>query len=70
MLHESTEVAAWASAAGLQIATAESRSRPVPGDRRPALDCVVLARSPARATDIPSFNAPLPAKNTDREVPS
>lgn len=71
MLHESTEVAVWARAAGLQLATAESRSRPVPGDRRPALDCVVLARSPARAAaDIPSFNAPLPAKNTDRKVPS
>jgi SAM-dependent methyltransferase len=34
MLHESTEVV-WARAADLQVATAESRSRPVPGDRRP-----------------------------------
>ena len=38
---------------GLQVETAETRSRPVPGSRRPALDCVVLARSPAAPAQSP-----------------
>lgn len=70
MLHDSTEIAAWTRAAGLQVESAETLSRPVPGYRRPALDCVVLARSAARAPGVPSFNTPLSARNTDREVPS
>ena len=68
VLHESAQVASWARQSGLQVQSAESRSRPVPGARRPALDCVVLARSPARA--VPPKPASLPAKNTNREVPS
>ncbi|WP_427006921.1 class I SAM-dependent methyltransferase [Pseudarthrobacter sp. H2] len=70
VLHDSTEVAVWARKSGLQVESAETRSRPVPGARRPALDCVVLASSPARAAPVPSFSAPLSARNTDRKVPS
>lgn len=70
VLHDSTEVASWARQSGLQVQSAESRSRPVPGARRPALDCVVLAHSPARAVPAPPKSASLSAKNTNREVPS
>ncbi|CAH0201427.1 Ubiquinone/menaquinone biosynthesis C-methyltransferase UbiE [Arthrobacter sp. Bi26] len=52
-LHHSARVAGWARRAGLQVETAETRSRPVPGARRPALDCVVLARSPAAPAQSP-----------------
>ncbi|MCO4264371.1 class I SAM-dependent methyltransferase [Pseudarthrobacter sp. MDT3-26] len=70
MLHGSTEVAAWARRSGLEVESAETLSRPVPGDRRPALDCVLLARKPARAPDVPAFNTPLSTRNTDHKVPS
>lgn len=53
VLHDSARVAAWARASGLQVESAEIRSRPVPGARRPALDCVVLARSPAAPAQSP-----------------
>ncbi|HAP88628.1 MAG TPA: hypothetical protein DCR15_02075, partial [Arthrobacter bacterium] len=70
MLPGSTEVAAWARRSGMEVESAETISRPVPGDRRPALDCVVLGRKPARAPDVPSFNTSVSAKNTDPKVPS
>lgn len=66
VLHDSAQVAAWARQPGLQVESAETLSRPVPGARRPALDCVVLARSPAPAVPAPPFSA----QNTDRKVPS
>lgn len=47
VLPDKARVAAWARRSGLQVESAETRSRPVPGSRRPALDCVVLARSRA-----------------------
>ncbi|WP_018772586.1 SAM-dependent methyltransferase [Arthrobacter sp. 131MFCol6.1] len=53
VLHDSAQVAAWARASGLQVESAEIRSRPVPGARRPALDCVVLARRPAAPAQSP-----------------
>lgn len=53
VLHDSVRVAAWARASGLEVESAEIRSRPVPGARRPALDCVVLARSPAAPAQSP-----------------
>lgn len=65
ILHTHTEVAAWVRDTGLRIETAEIRSRPVPGARRPALDCMVLARS---ARPVPP--APLSPSNTEREVQS
>jgi len=52
-LHDSARVAGWARRAGLQVKTAETRSRPVPSSRRPALDNVVLARSPAAPAQSP-----------------
>lgn len=70
VLHTCAEVAVWARQSGLQVESADIRSRPVPGARRPALDCVVLARSPVRAVPAPPMSAPLSARNTDREVPS
>ncbi|WP_374153005.1 class I SAM-dependent methyltransferase [Pseudarthrobacter sp. WHRI 8279] len=63
-LHGSTEVAAWARAAGLEIESAGTLSRPLPGYRRPALDCVVLAHQPHRAADVRSLNTRLSARNT------
>jgi len=40
------QVAGWLHKAGLDITAAETRSRPVFGGLRPALDCVVLATVP------------------------
>ncbi|WP_458780512.1 class I SAM-dependent methyltransferase [Arthrobacter sp. D3-16] len=40
------QVARWLRAAGMDVLTAETRSRPVREGLRPALDCVVLARLP------------------------
>ena len=54
VLHDSARVAAWARRSGLQVESAETRSRPVPGSRIPALDCVVLARSPVPPAPSPS----------------
>lgn len=48
VLHTCAEVAVWARQSGLQVESAEIRSRPVPGARRPALDCMVLARPSGR----------------------
>ena len=53
VLHDSVRVAGWARRAGLQIETAETRSHAVHGTRRPALDYVVLARSPAAPAQSP-----------------
>jgi SAM-dependent methyltransferase len=64
VLHDSARVAAWARRSGLHVQSAETRSRPVPGSRRPALDCVVLARNPASPAPSPSAN------QSPREVPS
>lgn len=66
-LHHRDQVAAWAAAAGLEVDSAETLPRPVPGYRRTALDCVVLARNPAAGT--PPLNAHF-AKNTEREAES
>lgn len=46
VLQSPGQVAAWLRDAGLEVASAETRPRPVPGSLRPALDCVVLARAP------------------------
>lgn len=66
VLHDSARVADWARRSGLHVESAETRSRPVPGSRRPALDCVVLARGPASPAPFPSQ----PAEHSHREVPS
>jgi len=44
-LPDIAEVTSWLEQAGLHVERAETRARPVPGTRRPALDCVVLARA-------------------------
>ncbi|WP_219816391.1 bifunctional 2-polyprenyl-6-hydroxyphenol methylase/3-demethylubiquinol 3-O-methyltransferase UbiG [Arthrobacter sp. 4R501] len=64
VLHDSARVAAWARRAGLYVESAGTRSRPVPGSRRPALDCVVLARCPPPPDPSPS------TEHAHREVPS
>lgn len=47
VLQTPEQVAAWLRTAGLDVLAAETRSRPVRGALRPALDCVVLAAAPA-----------------------
>lgn len=67
VLHGPAQVSRWLRQAGLHIESSDQRSRPVPGARRPALDCLVLARSRgcagSAATLIP------PAACTDRTYP-
>ena len=46
LLQTPEQVAGWMRQAGLRVELAETRNRPVPGVRRPALDCVVLATAP------------------------
>ncbi|XAS66791.1 class I SAM-dependent methyltransferase [Micrococcaceae bacterium Sec5.7] len=65
VLHDSAEAASWLRQSGLHVESAESRSRPVPGARRPALDCVVLGRAgpvpgPRRLTAAPARSCPPP----------
>lgn len=43
-------VADWMRLAGLHIDTAETLSRPVPGERQPALDCFVMGSAPYSAS--------------------
>lgn len=45
VLHDGARVASWFQRSGLDVESAETRSRPMPGARRPALDCVVLGRA-------------------------
>lgn len=58
VLHSPKQVAQWMSQAGLQIDSAGIRSRPVPGERRTALDCVVLGAAPySTALPVPTVNS-------------
>ena len=43
VLQTPKQVSDWLASAGLTVLTAETRSRPVAGSLRPALDCVVMA---------------------------
>ncbi|XAS65484.1 class I SAM-dependent methyltransferase [Micrococcaceae bacterium Sec5.8] len=45
VLQKPDQVAQWLQEAGLEIQVANTRSRPVAGGLRPALDCVVLAKA-------------------------
>lgn len=46
MLQTPEQVRAWMESAGLSVELAETRSRPVDGAPRPALDCVAVATRP------------------------
>lgn len=47
------QIAKWLRLAGLRIDTAETLFRPVPGERQPALDCLIMGSAP--------YSAALPA---------
>ncbi|MGA7205219.1 MAG: methyltransferase domain-containing protein [Specibacter sp.] len=43
------QIAGWLRSAGLHIDTVESLFRPVPGERQPAVDCLILGSAPYSA---------------------
>lgn len=56
------QVADWMRMAGLHIDTAEILSRPVPGERQPARDCLVIGSAP--------YSSALPTPAASRQPPA